>query len=153
MSAVTDYRPSPLIRWPLYLMNGLLALTILALAGAAVLLGRLGETVPWALVGVGGGICLLLLLVNSSVAALRLAVEPGRVRLRVWPWRRSVPLTGATLRIRVRAVGPTEVRVIGADGRRIYINPAWFSGFDHALAEIEGHTRAAGGEVVEVRGS
>lgn len=151
MSAVSDYRPSPLIRWPLHLMNALLAATILALVGAAVLLHRLGEEPPWALIGIGGGVCLLLLLVNASVAALRLSVGSDRASLRVRPWRRTVGLVGATLRVTIRGAGPVEVRLVGADGRRLYLNPAWFSGFDGALAELAERTRAAGGEVLEIR--
>ncbi|HUT79415.1 MAG TPA: hypothetical protein VM285_17080, partial [Polyangia bacterium] len=99
----------------------------------------------------GGGTCALLLLVNAAVAGMRLTVEPDRVGLRVGPWRRCLPLPGATVRLTSRAVGLTAVRVIGADGRRLYLNPAWFTGFERALAELEDHARAAGGRVLEIR--
>jgi len=134
---VGEYRPSPVVRWPLHLLNVLLVITILALVGVSLLLVRLEEEPPWALVGVGGGICLLFFAVNLTIVSLRLRLDDRGARLRVWPWRRLIPWEGAEVRKIVRPVGVVGVRIVGASGDKIWVSQAWFKGFDETLAEIE----------------
>jgi hypothetical protein len=147
---VGEYRPSPLVRWPLHLLNALLLITILALVAVAVLLQRLGEEPPWALVWTGGGICLFFLLLNFAIVSLRLWIDDRGARLRIWPWRRRLQWRGAEVLKIVRPFGVTGVRIIGDRGRRIWVSQAWFGDFDAALAEIEQSAAAAGAAIREV---
>jgi hypothetical protein len=147
---VGQYRPSPVIRWPLHLLNVLLTITILALIGVSVALVHLEEEPPWALVGVGSGICLLFFAFNLAVASLELRLDGAGVGLRAWPWRRRIPWQGAEVRKIVRPVGVIGVRIIGESGEKVWISQAWFSEFDEALAEIESMARERGVEVLEV---
>ena len=144
------YRPSPVVRWPLHLLNVLLFITIIALVGVSLLLVHLEEEPPWALVGVGSGICLLFFLINLAITALRLRLDERGALLRTWIWRRLIPWEGAEVRKIVRPVGIVGVRIIAESGRKIWISQAWFREFDETLAEIEGFAREHGLKVLEV---
>jgi hypothetical protein len=146
------YRPSPLVRWPLHFLNLLLVFTILALLGTIALYRYLGEPPPWALIGSGSTICVLFVAFNLAVVTLRLRVDEGGLRLRIWPFVRQIPWSGAEVRKETRpGVGVIAVRVFGGDGRRIWLSPAWFHEFEEALAEIEERAAAGGGSVSELQ--
>lgn len=144
---MTEYRPSPLVRWPLYLMNALFVLVALVLAATVAFYLFIDEPPPWTLVGVSAAVLALLFFVNLAVARLRLRVDDRGVRLLVWPWRRRVSWKGVRLAKTVRAVGVVGVRLRDDRCRELYLNPAWFKDFDRALAEIERRVREAGGEI------
>jgi hypothetical protein len=150
VTRVGEYRPSPLVRWPLHLLNVLLSITILALVAVVVLYRYMELEPPWALVWTGGGICLFFFLLNLSVATLRLWLDEQQARLRIWPFKRRVPWRGAEIRKVVRPVGVTAVRIVGADGKKIWVSQAWFGDFEDALAEIERLAGDAGAPIVEV---
>jgi len=130
------YRPSSLIRWPLHLMNGLLVVAILAVAGCVAAFRLVGLEPPWALAIVGAGVCVVLLFVNLAAAGLRLVVNERGVSLRVWPWRRLVPWEGAEVE---RIEGPDGIsgaRIRGG-GKALWLSAAWFRDFEVAMSEIE----------------
>ena len=124
------------------------AFVIAALVGAAVLLTRLGEPMPWVLLLVGGGVCALFIALNTIVAAMRLTIDADRIALRVGPWRRSVSLEEAIVIEERTPAGVTSVRVVSSSGgRSLWLSAAWFRGFDEALAEIERRAIEGGGAV------
>jgi len=132
------------------LLNVILLITILALVGVSLVLIRLDEEPPWVLTGVGTGVCLLFFWFNLAIATLRLRVDERGVRLRVWPWRRLIPWRRAEVRKIVRPVGIIGVRIVGDQGRKIWVSAAWFTEFEVALAEIERRANENDVPVVEV---
>jgi hypothetical protein len=148
---VSEFRPSALVRWPLHFLNVLLLFVILLLAGSVVFF-RYIETEPmWGLVFGGCGVCLFFVMFNLFVAGMKLHVEEERILLAVGLWRRSVATRGALVCKEIRPVGITGVNIQPAqEGKKLYLNPAWFAKFDDALEEIEGVVRAAGGKVEEI---
>jgi hypothetical protein len=147
---VVEYCPSPLVRWPLHLLNVILFLTIAALVTMVPLFEYWEAEPPWVLVGVGGGVCLFFFLLNLAIATLELRLAEDYARLRIWPWRRRVEWVGAEIRKVVRPTGVTAVRIIGAGGEKIWISQAWFSEFEEVLAEIERRAQRAGAPIHEV---
>ena len=148
---MSEFRPSALVRWPLHFLNVLFFLVILALAGSVVFFVYI-ETEPlWGLVFGGGGVCLFFVMINLFVAGMKLHVNEDRILLAVGLWRRSVATRGALVSKEVRPVGITGVNIQPAPGgKKLYLNPAWFTEFDEALEEIEVAVRAAGGKVEEI---
>jgi len=123
---------------------------IAVLVGAALLLTRLGEPMPWALLFGGGGVCALFVALNTTVAGMRLAIDGDRVALRVGPWRREVSLEDAIVVVERTPVGVTAVRVVpSSGGRSLWLSAAWFREFDAALAEIERLAVEHGGAVTK----
>jgi len=148
---VSEFRPSALVRWPLHFLNVLLLFVILLLAGSVVFFRYIEAEPLWGLVCGGSGICLFFVMVNLFVAGMRLHVKEERILLAVGLWRRSVSTHEALVRKEVRPVGITGVNIQPAgEGKKLYLNPAWFTKFDDALEEIEGVVRAAGGKVEEI---
>ena len=136
----------------MHFLSALMILVILALAAMTVFfLFWIEEDPPWLLVGVGAGVCLVFVLLNSLVAGMRLRVEEDDAALTVGPWRRRISYRGATLEKELRPVGLTGVRLIAETGVRLYLNPAWFNEFDDAVLKMEERVVAAGGAVREER--
>jgi hypothetical protein len=124
------------------------AFVIAALAFCAWLFVRFGEPLPWALLVGGGGVCVLFIAVNTTVAAMRLEISEDRVVLRVGPWRRAAGLEEAVVVVEEGQDGVVAVRVVpSSGGRTLWLNAAWFREFDKALAEIERLAVARGGAV------
>ena len=98
-----EYRPSPVVRWPLHLLNVLLFITILALVGVSVVLVRLEEEPPWVLVGVGS--------VTRRRPVTAMLTAPSRSPLgsrRDVQLSHPVTITGANPRLRtVATLAPT----------------------------------------------
>jgi hypothetical protein len=141
-------RPSPLIRWPLHILSAMFVFVIALIAGVAVLFARLGEPTPWALLIGGGGVCALFIALNTTVAAMRLRIDGGRVALSVGPWSKVVSLDEAIVVVEATPAGVAAVRVVPASGGRpLWVSAAWFRDFDAALAEIERGAIARGGAV------
>ncbi len=145
------FRPSALVRWPLHFLNVLLLFVILFLAGSVVFFRYIEAEPMWGLVFSGTGVCLFFVMFNLFVASMKLHVKEERILLTVGPWRRSVATSGALVSKEFRPVGITGVNIQPArEGKKLYLNPAWFAKFDDALEEIEGVVLAAGGKVEEI---
>ncbi len=145
------FRPSALVRWPLHFLNVLLFIVILFLAGSVAFFLYIEAEPMWGLVFGGTGICLFFVMFNLFVAGMKLHVKEEMILLTVGPWRRSVATSGALVSKEFRPVGITGVNIHPArEGKKLYLNPAWFVKFDDALEEIEGVVCAAGGKVEEI---
>ena len=148
---MAEYKPSPLVRWPLHLLSAMMALVILLLVGTGLFFRYLDEPLPWPLLLCGGGVCLFFIALNTAVAGLRLTIGEAEAVLAVGPWRRRAPYAGARLVKEIAGTGVAAVRLHpGGGGRRLWLSPAWFREFDAALAELERRVAGAGGEVREV---
>jgi hypothetical protein len=142
------YRPSPLIRWSFHILSVMFLFVLALLVGVALLLEHLGEPIPWTLLLVGGGVCALFVALNTTVAAMRVTIDGGRVALRVGPWRRAVDLEDAIVVVETTPLGVGAVRVVPADGGRpLWVSAAWFREFDGLLAEVERRATERGGVV------
>lgn len=145
---MSSYRPSPLLRWSLHIVSAMFALVIAALAGTAALFAVLGEPQPWALLVVGGAVCVLFIALNTTVAAMRLEISGDRAELRVGPWRRAVGLEEAVVVVETTPIGVAAVRVVPASGgRALWLSAGWFRDFDAVRTELEKRAVERGGGV------
>ncbi len=146
-SLIQVFRPSALLRWPLYLMNGFLVLALAVLGVTAIMLHNMSVPLPLTLLVSGAAMCLTFFTVNSSVLSLRLHLNDRGATLRLWPWRRTMEWRGCQVQKIFRPVGVTAVRIISSDGRRIWLSSGWFAGFEQLHFELERLAREHGGKV------
>jgi hypothetical protein len=145
---VSSFRPSPLLRWSLHAVSAMFVVVILALIGVGAMFACFGDPIPWTLLGVGAGVSVLFIALNTAVAGMRLEISDDRAALRVGPWRRAAALAEAVIVVETTPVGVASVRIVPADGGKpLWLSAGWFRDFEAVRAELERRAVAGGGGV------
>ncbi|MCP4599130.1 MAG: hypothetical protein GY847_01090 [Proteobacteria bacterium] len=122
-------------------------LALIAIISAVAVLLYTETYPPWPSIASGATICIVFLFVNSAILNLKLEIDREYIKLTFWPWHRRLEWQGCEVQKIVRPIGITAVRIISADGRRLWINSGWFEHFDRLHYEVERRARTNGGRV------
>jgi hypothetical protein len=137
---MSDYRPPPLLRLPLHLANVLFGGLLAACVAIIAVLSIIDRASPVAPFAVCGGVCVAFVILNACLLSARLRVTADSVSLRLWPLKRTIPWQGARLERVARGASVIGIRVVGEDGKRLWLSATWFR--DFAAAAIEMRTAA-----------
>ena len=149
--SVLVYRPSLVIRLPLYALNVLLGLIIVTVVVLAIVLHFMMEAeVPWGIFVTSACVCVTLFLFNMLICSLKLRLTKSGARLTVWPWSRYLAWSDCRFQRIEGPDGVIAVRLVGANGKKLWISSAWFQNFEKLHADMEDKTRTSGGKVETV---
>ena len=141
------FRLQPVLRWPLYLMNGFLLVALALLIGFSLFLSTVPETeTPWTLTIWGAGITTVFFTVNWTIISVALILDENTVSLSSLLWRKRLLLADSTVEKIIRPMGLVGIRIRSANGDKLWLSASWFENFDRLHRDVEKYAIAAGGK-------